>query len=68
MLLLYVASMTKAYVLIDPLTGRPIEEQSPSFQEIKSEQQFFDEQSQSFDEQGIVLSFFENSRETFRKA
>ena len=59
--------MTKAYVLIDPLTGRPIEEQSPSIQESKSEQQFFDQQSQSFDEQGIS-SFFENFKKTIRKA
>merc|ERR1711979_65357 len=55
LLLLYVVAMTKAYVLIDPLTGRPIEEQSPSIQESKSEQQFFDEQSQSFDEQGFDI-------------
>ena len=43
--LLYVVSMTKAYVLIDPLTGRSID-QSPTIQENKSQQQFFDEQSQ----------------------
>ena len=47
--------MTKAYVLIDPLTGRPIEERSPTIQESRSEQQFFDEQSQSFDGQGIQI-------------
>merc|ERR1712228_310988 len=51
--LLYVVSMTKAYVLIDPLTGRPIEQLSPTIQENKSEQQFFAEQSQLFDEQGL---------------
>ena len=59
--------MTKAYVLIDPLTGRPIEERSPTIQESRSEQQFFDEQSQSFDGQGIS-SFFKNSMRTTRKA
>ena len=41
--------MTKAYVLIDPLTGRTIEQESPTIQENRSKQKFFDEQSQSFD-------------------
>ena len=51
--------MTKAYVLIDPLTGRPIEDRSPTIQESRSEQQFFDEQSQSFDGQGTYIIIFQ---------
>ena len=46
--------MTRAlpYELIDPLTGRPIEELSPTIQENRSEQNLFDQAFQFFDYEG----------------
>ena len=58
--------MAKAspYVVLDPLTGRTIDKLSPTIQENRSQQDWFDQAPQSFEDQEGI-SFFKKYLSNF---